>query len=159
MAIIKSITERFEDGIERIPFSGCWIWKKCCFDQGYGCIRIDGKNIKTHRLSWVLHFGEIPEGIDVLHRCDVMPCVCPHHLFLGTNIDNMRDMVEKGRSLVGSKHPNSKLSEDSVKEIFSLYEKGFSMVRIGHIFGVTGGNISHIVKNRSWTHVTKAENL
>jgi hypothetical protein len=154
----KSIMERFEDGIERIPFSGCWIWTKCCFTQGYGCIRIDYKNIKVHRLSWELHFGPIPEGVDVLHMCDVMPCVSPHHLFLGNNSDNMRDMAEKGRSLAGSKHPNSKLNEEKVREIFSLYEKGFTKAKIARMFGVTHGSIAHIIKNRAWKHV-KLENF
>ncbi len=76
--------------------AGCWIWMggNC---RGYGHIKVKGKTKKTHRVAWELAYGPIPEGLFVLHHCDVPPCANPDHLFLGTHTDNMRDMIAKGR--------------------------------------------------------------
>jgi hypothetical protein len=58
----------------------------------------------AHRVSWRIHYGEIPEGINVLHRCDVPACVNPEHLFLGTQADNMKDRAAKGRFIYTDEH-------------------------------------------------------
>ena len=82
--------------------SGCWVWKGTTSRDGYGQFRstCGGKRIQmfgAHRVSYWLTFGEIPEGLQVLHKCDVRNCVNPEHLFLGTNIDNVDDKMSKGR--------------------------------------------------------------
>lgn len=83
---------------------GCWNWLGGLFKEtGYGKFNAGkGENGKTitayaHRVSYELHTGPIPEGMQVLHRCDNPRCVRPDHLFLGTQLDNMRDMIAKGR--------------------------------------------------------------
>lgn len=80
----------------------CWIWigAGSTSKKGYGQIRLPGakgRQTSAHRVSWILHRGEIPIGLDVLHKCDNPPCVNPDHLFLGTNQDNVNDKVSKGR--------------------------------------------------------------
>lgn len=68
--------------------------------RGYGSFTLDGslgESVAAHRFSWELHFGEVPDGMYVLHKCDNPPCVRPDHLFLGTQSDNMYDMWDKGR--------------------------------------------------------------
>jgi hypothetical protein len=62
----------------------------------------------AHRLAFLMHYGNIPNSMHVLHRCDNPPCINPQHLFLGTNQDNMDDMVRKGRSAIrfGKDNPN-----------------------------------------------------
>jgi len=76
----------------------CWVWTASCAKSGYGQLNVDGVPVGAHRLSWKLHNGPIPDGIEVLHKCDHKPCIRPEHLFLGTQAENMADMAAKGRA-------------------------------------------------------------
>ena len=79
---------------------GCIYWPKSSQPSGYGQMCIgDCVPITVHRLSWIIHYGPIADGLSVLHRCDNRPCINPAHLFLGTRADNMRDMYAKGRDI------------------------------------------------------------
>lgn len=98
MSTFKTIAERFWSKVNRRDSHGCWYWTASRNAKGYGQLMYrDGIPRHAHRISWELHNGYIPEGIWVLHRCDVPHCVNPSHLFLGTQTDNMRDMVAKKR--------------------------------------------------------------
>jgi hypothetical protein len=77
---------------------GCWLYNGCKTRFGYGKFAITGGWVLAHRISWLLSFGNIPEDSCVLHRCDNPGCVNPDHLFLGTQLDNIYDMVFKGRN-------------------------------------------------------------
>lgn len=85
----------------------CWEWQASVNSSGYGWFRFGEKRTPTgaHRVAYVLANGPIPDGLQVLHRCDNPPCVNPTHLFLGTNGDNHADKLAKGR------HPNTRKSE------------------------------------------------
>ncbi len=88
------------------PNSGCWLWGAYCMTNGYGTFCPgNGRRVLAHRASFELYVAPIPEGLLVLHRCDVRCCVNPNHLFLGTQADNIHDMWAKGR---GSKPPKKK---------------------------------------------------
>ena len=117
----KSIRERFESKYKVDESTGCWLWTAGKFRNGYGQFR-DGRNFHSHRVSYELHVGPIPEGICVLHKCDTPGCVNPKHLFLGTVDDNNKDKASKGRAarLKGSRNPRSKLTEDEVSVIRSF---------------------------------------
>jgi hypothetical protein len=85
----------------------CWLWLgfKLMQRGGYGQFNDWPRVSFAHRVSWELTYGKVPDGLSVLHRCDNPPCVRPEHLWIGTQADNVADMVRKGRSLTGIRHP------------------------------------------------------
>jgi len=92
----RPLEERFWEKVDVRGPDECWPWTRKHNPKGYGQFRKD-KMVQAHRMAWELTNGPIPDGLDVLHTCDNPPCCNPHHLFLGTNDDNMRDMNSKGR--------------------------------------------------------------
>jgi hypothetical protein len=100
MLISESLIRRFHAMWMPVPWSGCWIWLGATSDFGHGVIGVGKRSeglIRAHRLSYLLHKGEIPDGQYVLHDCDVASCVNPDHLHLGTIRDNVKEMMERGR--------------------------------------------------------------
>lgn len=108
--------ERFEKHFNKVSNS-CWLWTSGKTKFGYGTLRNNlGKQERAHRIAYALYVGEIPDGLLVLHKCDVPACVNPEHLFLGTYKDNSVDMINKGRggqinnNFSGHLNPNAKLT-------------------------------------------------
>ncbi len=132
----------------------CWIWVGGK-SNGYGKIKLSGRMVGVHRLSWKIHNRPISNsGLFVLHECDVRHCVNPDHLFLGTHQDNMDDKVNKGRQsrLRGEKNPEAKLSDSEVQEIRTLYEDGFLQREIAKFYEVSQQAVSLIVTRMFWKH-------
>lgn len=138
----------------------CWLWRGLKFRSGYGRIGRNGKSVHTHRVSWELHNGPIPDGLFVCHKCDVPLCVNPAHLFLGTPLDNMRDMYKKGRSRprrpLNGKHrgegnPRAKLTQEKVAEIRRLLSAGQRPAVIAPAFGVAATTIYNIRAGETWS--------
>jgi hypothetical protein len=92
----ESQLKRFEAKYIPEPNSGCWLWDASVNTAGYGQLNIEKRPRLAHRLAYEHYVGPIPEGMHVCHRCDVPACCNPNHLFIGTHLDNMRDMDAKG---------------------------------------------------------------
>lgn len=145
---MSDFIERFMAKVDR---SGCcWEWTAMMSTRGYGRIKINGRRVSAHRVSWTIHNGPIPEGLWVLHRCDNRRCVNPEHLFLGTHEENMRDMREKGRASSGEARYNAKLTESDVAEIRRLRAEGSRLRPLAERFGVTVQVVSSIALGRKW---------
>jgi len=151
----KPLKERFEQYVYPEPNSGCWLWSGSIRGYGYGAIRVGSRIISAHRLSYQLFVGPILDGLHVLHTCDVPSCVNPSHLFLGTNQDNSDDKIKKNRqhNSKGEKNGNSKLTEDCVKQIRILIEKGILYREIAEKFNVHYSLIGYIKSKKIWKHL------
>lgn len=112
----------------------------------------------VHRYSWAIHFGIVQTTQRILHKCDNTVCVNPSHLTLGTQADNVYDMITKGRHVApkGEDSGNVKLTEEQVKEIRSTYRpksKRFGLRSLSDKYGVTKSTIAGIIRRKSWKHV------
>lgn len=108
----------------------------------------------AHRVSYELAYGEIPANMVVCHKCDNPLCVRPDHLFLGTQRDNVRDMVNKRRQTKGEHAHNAILTDDLVKQIRIEHAAGSSYRELAEKYGVaTWEHIRRIVKGIAWKHV------
>jgi hypothetical protein len=142
------------------PGDGCWEWLGPKNNKGYGFtyIRELSRRMTAHRASYTLRYGQIPEGLWVLHRCDNPACVKPSHLFLGSPKDNVQDMIAKGRDnrkngLKGESHVCSKHSDATIIAIRTDYIAGVSIDRLCEVYSVSRNSIHDYTGGRSWKHL------
>lgn len=133
----------------------CWLWSRGT-NRGYGAHWVGNTTVGAHRFSWEREHGPVPDGLCVLHKCDVRACVNPAHLFLGTKTDNMIDKVNKGRQAHsrGEAAGGVKLSDEDVQEIRNLLQdKSLRQRDIAQAFGVCQMTISLIKRRKTWSHI------
>jgi hypothetical protein len=149
-----------KNGPEHSVWGRCWVWLGPPNHNGYGQFTVGGHNYRPHRYSYELHFGPVPDGLGVLHRCDNPICVNPRHLFAGTALVNQRDKVRKDRQAKGERVSTAILSKADVKEIRRRYKlkRGYhdpvnGQNGLAREFGTSQANISQIIHRQTWSHL------
>lgn len=149
------IAGNFWDWVDGSDPDGCWPWTRGRMSTGHGTLRNGKTTMLAHRFAWELTFGPIPEGLVICHTCDNPPCCRPDHLALGTQVDNIVDMVTKRRD----RHPrgvdqgSAKVTDDAVREIRRLRTAGSTLIAIAQQFNVGTSTVHRIASRASWTHV------
>ncbi len=136
--------------------SDCRIYPGHKNEAGYGRIKLNGKKVYAHRLSYCqanqLSLSDIAGKI-VRHKCDNPSCINPEHLCIGTQKENMADMVARGRSLKGASHSQAKLNPEQVEYIRKHYvgwSRRWGAIPLAKKFNVSKSAISRIIKGESW---------
>lgn len=134
----------------------CWNWRGNVGNSGYGSIRVGApirRQINSHRAAYEVAHGAIPDGMYVCHHCDNRRCCNPSHLFLGTQADNIADMIAKRRAPVGSSHGMADLTDKQVLDIWHRAGRERS-ASLAAEFGVATQTIGKIARRERWAHLT-----
>ena len=138
------------------PDTECWNWTKSTDSYGYGQVSLNKKTYKVHRVAAHYYFSmPLTSPLCCLHKCDNRRCFNPHHLFLGTISDNVKDMIKKGRNCNGESHHKTSLTESDVIAIRNEYAKGGVFHKdLARKYGVTRPTITEIINRRAWARVS-----
>ena len=149
----QEIVNRFWNFVGNTDANECWLWTGN-LSTHFGQARMFYKNktLLAYRVSYEIHHGEIPKGLIIRHLCDNPSCVNPEHLTLGTQKDNVHDMIERGRAKYppkksGEHHARAKLNQEQVNEIRQSQESGIVLAKK---FNVSPACISVIRNNKKW---------
>lgn len=150
--LLESVISRFWKYVKKSD--GCWMWTGCT-SRGYGTLssKRGQAPYKAHRLSWIIHYGDISSEVEVCHKCDNPGCVRPDHLFLGTHGDNMLDASAKKRLRMyrhghGEENNAATLTDEEVKRIREEYTNGSTLEELTDKYHHT--NIVRIVRNKCY---------
>lgn len=152
---IPTTEELFWEKVQKLDEAngGCWIWTAAHDKNGYGLFspsKTIGQMRATH-YSWQLYIGRaVPNCLMICHYCDHPACVNPHHLWLGTNADNMQDMAKKGRASQGEDHPKNKLT---VEDVIFIRNSPLGLSELGRQLGVSPNTILCIRRGTIWKSV------
>ena len=174
----EAIDARFWSKVDKRGVDECWLWKAGLDQDGYGQFSIGSFGTRSHRYSFNLHHGSIPDGYCVCHSCDTPACCNPAHLWLGTVTDNNRDMFQKkrnrqlgvphlksrgdrhwirlnpNRSLKGEQQPQARLTSEIVKNIRDMVAANqWTQAFAARKFQVSQTLISRIIKRKCWRHI------
>ena len=141
--------ERLMRRARRDETTGCLLWTGGKYAKSaYGAIVYQKRTWRAHRLAWVAHKGEIPDGLYVCHACDNPQCIAIEHLFLGTPKDNMTDMRIKGRGRF-----RARLSVEQVLRVKRMLQQGRTMADVARETGVSYASVAGIRRGKNWRGV------
>lgn len=152
--ITESERRRFWERVKKLE-NGCWEWQSKNTSEIYGRFKVGKYSMVAHRVAYLLTYGSIEDGKILMHTCDFPRCVNPEHLKIGTDSDNMVDMVEKGRGISrkGSSNYQSKHTDEDVLQIKTLLSQGKPIKEVAAQFNVTFQSIYQIGRGLTWTHI------
>ncbi len=129
---------------------GCWLWSGPFSPDGYGQFAVgDGKTIRAHRAFWSKENGDIPDGMVICHKCDTPRCVNPQHLRIGTQADNIRECVTKGRKQT-PRGKHNRLSKVNVKMVLAIRDDPRPQTVIAKEYGLCQATVSEIKRRLIW---------
>lgn len=144
--------------------NGCWIWqlaKRKPPDLPYGIMKYEGRTMKVYRVVYTLTHGEIPKGLFVLHNCDVAECCNPVHLFLGSQLDNIKDRHTKNRNGVtnqwGERAPKTVITEKQAIDILQRHANGASNQILIEEYGRNA--VQNVLAGKSYKYLPRPEPL
>lgn len=149
---MATIAESFDDHWELDPMTGCHVWQRACKGKevatggGYGCLRVNGKAHGAHRFAWERTYGDIPNGLQIMHTCHNTKCVNIQHMELGTNDENQEMRAKAGRY-------QNRLEPEDIQEMRRCYAAGELQRELAARFNLHQGCVSHIVNRGYWKHV------
>lgn len=144
----QTMAEGYNKFVIKSP-SGCWGWSGCApKNPGYGQFRYEMKLVRSHRASWILHFGPIPKGMSVLHTCDNRICSNPDHLFLGSQRDNMKDLLSKKKHISSKIKGTFCMKDEDIQRVRKLLKEDASPYEIARIFNVAHTTIYKVKNNK-----------
>ena len=133
--------------------TGCWIFTGGSKNNFHGSLHYQGESWQAHRLAYTLVHGPIPEGMKVLHTCDVGMCVRPRHLFLGTQADNIRDMVNKGRDNRARKGNENGRAIIKAEDVIVIRKSDKPVKELARLYRVGKSAIYKIIYGQNWRHI------
>lgn len=148
--------ERFWMKVSPANDRGCRLWTGVAAGhRRYGAFRIGAIKVAAHRYSYEQSKGPIPDGAEVLHKCDIGLCVSPDHLMIGTRIENQVDKSAKGRAWMpkGEANGRAKLTDGAVAEIRAANASGVAQRALARTYGVSPALIRQVVARTIWSHV------
>lgn len=152
----KPVAIRILALLERRSESECWPWKGSVGREGYGRLRLNGREVSAHRLILEAELGRpLLRSECACHRCDNPPCCNPAHLFAGSHLDNSNDKHRKGRAhaLRGEKHPRARVTDEQALLIRRLRVEGVSPRDLAGRFGLSIQATRHLLSGYSWRHL------
>lgn len=150
-----TLQERLDHHTIPEPMTGCWLcWSRLGpRKNNYSHLSYKGKTIASHRASYELHKGRIPQGLSVLHRCHTPACVNPDHLRVGTHRENMEDMIARGRRETRARGTAIGIAKLTDESAMNVYLATGSVSSISRRFGITRTAVRSVKSRRTWKHI------
>lgn len=143
LEVTDELRRRFMQKVDQSE--GCWDWCGASRGNGYGAIKVNGKVVDAHRVSYVIHKGPVPVGKLVMHSCDNRTCVNPEHLSLGDCKDNHNDAIAKGLVKPFRPKRSEPLTVEQVDEIRLQYERGVGIIELSRKFNIARTSLRRVL--------------
>lgn len=151
--------DRFWTHVQRAGADDCWPWTGFLNADGYGHLRVGTSMIRAHRYALMLSGVDVKAGDSVLHSCDHPACCNPGHLRVGTQQENIQDMLDRNRYLPsrphGESHSSAKLTAAQVVELRARWSAGEPAPALARSTGLSKSAIYSAVTGKTWKHLNE----